>query len=58
VSQKASTELALLVAVLFMVLVGYHAERARTATGETEPPAAADADTEAGAGAGADDAAG
>jgi hypothetical protein len=31
VSQKASTELALLVAVLFMVLVGYHAEKARTA---------------------------
>jgi hypothetical protein len=29
VSQKASTELALLVAALFMVLVGYHAEKAR-----------------------------
>jgi hypothetical protein len=29
VSEKASTELALLVAVLFMVLVGYHAEKAR-----------------------------
>ena len=29
VSQKASTELAVLVAVLFMVLVGYHAEKAR-----------------------------
>jgi hypothetical protein len=29
VSQKSSTELALLVAVLFMVLVGYHAEKAR-----------------------------
>lgn len=29
VSQKASTELALLVAVLFMVVVGYHAEKAR-----------------------------
>jgi hypothetical protein len=31
VSQKASTELAVLVAVLFMVLVGYHAEKARRA---------------------------
>lgn len=31
VSQKASTELAILVAVLFMVLVGYHAEKARGA---------------------------
>lgn len=31
VSEKASTELALLVAVLFTVLVGYHAEKARTA---------------------------
>jgi hypothetical protein len=29
VSEKASTELALLVAVLFTVLVGYHAEKAR-----------------------------
>jgi hypothetical protein len=29
VSEKASTELAILVAVLFMVLVGYHAEKAR-----------------------------
>jgi hypothetical protein len=29
VSQKASTELALFVAALFMVLVGYHAEKAR-----------------------------
>jgi hypothetical protein len=29
VSEKASTELAVLVAVLFMVLVGYHAEKAR-----------------------------
>ena len=31
VSQKASTDLALAVAVLFMVLVAYHAEKARTA---------------------------
>jgi hypothetical protein len=31
VSQKSSTELAVLVAVLFMVLVGYHAEKARAA---------------------------
>jgi hypothetical protein len=31
VSEKASTELAVLVAVLFMVLVGYHAEKARAA---------------------------
>ncbi len=31
VSEKASTELAVLVAVLFMVLVAYHAEKARVA---------------------------
>jgi hypothetical protein len=31
VSERASTELAVLVAVLFMVLVGYHAEKARLA---------------------------
>jgi hypothetical protein len=40
VSEKASTELAVLVAVLFMVLVGYHAEKARAAlrgTGATAP---------------------
>jgi hypothetical protein len=36
VSQKASTELAVLVAVLFMVLVGYHAEKARTAVRDQE----------------------
>jgi hypothetical protein len=36
VSQKASTELALLVAVLFMVLVGYHAEKARAALRDAE----------------------
>jgi hypothetical protein len=36
VSQKASTELALLVAVLFMVLVGYHAEKARAAVRDAE----------------------
>lgn len=41
VSQKASTELAVLVAVLFMVLVGYHAEKARAslrAAGTAEGP--------------------
>ena len=31
VSEKASTEIAVLVAVLFMVLAGYHAEKARAA---------------------------
>jgi hypothetical protein len=36
VSEKASTELAVLVAVLFMVLVGYHAEKARSAVREAE----------------------
>lgn len=36
VSQKASTELALLVAVLFMVLVGYHAEKAHGAIRDAE----------------------
>jgi hypothetical protein len=36
VSQKSSTELALLVAVLFMVLVGYHAEKARASMREAE----------------------
>ena len=36
VSEKASTDLALPVAVLFMVLVGYHAEKARTAVHEAE----------------------
>jgi hypothetical protein len=36
VSAKASTELALLVAVLFMVLVGYHAEKARITVRESE----------------------
>jgi hypothetical protein len=36
VSQKASTELAVLVAVLFMVLVGYHAEKARSAMRSAE----------------------
>lgn len=35
VSEKASTELAVLVAVLFMVLVGYHAEKARIAVRES-----------------------
>lgn len=35
VSEKASTELAVLVAVLFMVLVGYHAEKARAAMRES-----------------------
>ncbi len=43
VSQKASTELAVLVAVLFMVLVGYHAEKARTALREAESASAAEA---------------
>jgi hypothetical protein len=37
VSQKASTELAVLVAVLFMVLVGYHAEKARASLREAQP---------------------
>jgi hypothetical protein len=36
VSQKASTELAVLVAVLFMVLVGYHAEKARSAVRDAD----------------------
>jgi hypothetical protein len=36
VSQKASTELAVLVAVLFMVLVGYHAEKARAAMRDSQ----------------------
>jgi hypothetical protein len=36
VSQKASTELALLVAALFMVLVGYHADKARASMREAE----------------------
>jgi hypothetical protein len=36
VSQKSSTELALLVAVLFMVLVGYHAEKARAQMRDAE----------------------
>jgi len=36
VSQKSSTELAVLVAVLFMVLVGYHAEKARAALRATD----------------------
>jgi hypothetical protein len=36
VSQKASTELAVLVAVLFMVLVGYHAEKARSSVRRSE----------------------
>ncbi len=44
VSQKASTELALLVAVLFMVLVAYHAEKARGGVRDLEPtPAGGDA---------------
>jgi hypothetical protein len=38
VSEKASTELALLVAVLFMVLVAYHAEKARAGLRDIEPP--------------------
>lgn len=36
VSQKASTELALLVAVLFSVLVAYHAEKARIAVRDAD----------------------
>jgi hypothetical protein len=36
VSEKASTELAVLVAVLFMVLVGYHAEKARASVRAAE----------------------
>ncbi len=47
VSEKASTELAILVAVLFMVLVGYHAEKARTAA-RTEMREAGAAHPEAG----------
>jgi hypothetical protein len=39
VSEKASTELALLVAVLFMVLVAYHAEKARAVLRDVEQPA-------------------
>jgi hypothetical protein len=39
VSQKASTELALLVAFLFMVLVAYHAEKARIGRRDAELPA-------------------
>ena len=41
VSESASTDLAVLVAVLFMVLVAYHAERARAlvAPAAAEPPA-------------------
>ncbi len=38
VSQKASTELALMVAVLFMVLVAYHAEKARASLRDAEAP--------------------
>jgi hypothetical protein len=40
VSQQASTDLAVLVAVLFIVLVGYHAEKARTdlTPGQTAGP--------------------
>jgi hypothetical protein len=38
VSQKSSTELALLVAVLFMVLVGYHAEKARAQMRDADAP--------------------
>jgi hypothetical protein len=36
VSEKAGTELAVLVAVLFMVLVGYHAEKARASVAEAD----------------------
>jgi len=43
VSEKASTELALLVAVLFMVLVGYHAEKARITVRESEAAGRAEA---------------
>ena len=45
VSQKASTELAVLVAILFMVLVAYHAEKARAGLRELESttPASASA---------------
>jgi hypothetical protein len=39
VSKKSSTELALLVAFLFMVLVAYHAEKARTGVGDLGPEA-------------------
>jgi hypothetical protein len=39
VSEKASTELALLVAILFMVLVAYHAEKARAVLRDVEQPA-------------------
>jgi hypothetical protein len=38
VSEKASTELALLVAILFMVLVAYHAEKARAVLRDVEQP--------------------
>jgi hypothetical protein len=38
VSQKSSTELAILVAVLFTVLVGYHAEKARDMSGDADAP--------------------
>jgi hypothetical protein len=47
VSQKASTELAVLVAVLFMVLVGYHAEKARSAVRDADATLT-EAQTEAG----------
>jgi len=42
VSQTASTDLALLVAILFMVLVAYHAEKARAAMRDAEAEAAAE----------------
>jgi hypothetical protein len=38
VSQKASTELAILVAFLFMVLVAYHAEKARAGLRDLDEP--------------------
>jgi hypothetical protein len=43
VSQKASTDLAVLVAVLFMVLVAYHAEKARVAGRDSATEAGAEA---------------
>jgi hypothetical protein len=49
VSQKASTDLAVLVAVLFMVLVAYHAEKARALVRVAEGP-----EPQAGTGAGAE----
>ena len=42
VSQTASTDLALLVAILFMMLVAYHAEQARAAMRDAEAEAAAE----------------